>query len=73
MKFHFRWGTEARDQKQETRNDCDVISGLEVSGVTDFSYIFLLFFINNVLLYHFLLNLLAHNRKMIDKCVFREA
>ena len=41
MKFHFRWGTNPRDQKQVTGNDCDVISGLEVSGKTDFSNIFL--------------------------------
>ena len=41
MKFHFWWGTNPRDQKQVTGNDCDVISGLEVSGKTDFSNIFL--------------------------------
>ena len=33
--------TKLRDQKQETGNDCDVISGLKVSGKTDFSDIFL--------------------------------
>ena len=34
-----------------------------------FSY----FLINNVLLYHFLANWLAHNKKMTEKSVFREA
>ena len=41
VKFHFRWGTKPRDQKQETGNDCDIISGLEASQKTDFSDIFL--------------------------------
>ena len=34
-----------------------------------FSY----FLINNALLYHFLANLLAHNKKMTEQSVFREA
>ena len=34
-----------------------------------FSY----FLINNALLYHFLANCLAHNKKMTEKSVFREA
>ena len=34
MKFHFRWGTKPRNRKQETGNDCDVISGHQVSPVT---------------------------------------
>ena len=34
-----------------------------------FSY----FLINNALLYHFLANRLAHNKKMTEKSVFREA
>ena len=34
-----------------------------------FSY----FLINNALLYHFLANWLAHNKKMTEKSVFREA
>ena len=34
-----------------------------------FSY----FLINNALLYHFLTNLLAHNKTMTEKSVFREA
>ena len=34
---------------------------------------FLIFLINNALLYHFLANLLAHNKKMTEKSVFREA
>ena len=29
IKFHFRWGTKPRDQKQGTGNDCDVNSGLQ--------------------------------------------
>ena len=33
-----------------------------------FSY----FLINNALMYHFLANLLAHNKKMTDKSVFHE-
>ena len=41
VKFHFRWGAKPREEKQETGNDCDVISALEVSGKTDFSDIFL--------------------------------
>ena len=40
VKFHFRWGTKQRDQKQETGNDCDVISGLQALQKTDFSVIF---------------------------------
>jgi len=39
VKFHFRWGTKPRDQKQETENECDVISGLRTSRKTDFSEI----------------------------------
>jgi len=42
VKFHFRWGTKPRDQKQETGNDCDIISGLQAPRKTDFSDIFLL-------------------------------
>ena len=37
VKFHFRWGTRPRDQKQETGNDCDVISRIQASRKTDFS------------------------------------
>ena len=40
VKFHFRWGTKQPDQKQDTRNDCDIISGLEALRKTDFSVIF---------------------------------
>ena len=42
VKFHFRWGTKPRDQKQDTGNDCDVISVLQALQKTDFSDIFLL-------------------------------
>ena len=55
---------------QETGNDCDVISGLRISGKTDFSDFFL-FSYNNALLYHSLTNSLAHNKKMTEKSVFR--
>ena len=37
VKFHFRWGTKARDHKQETGIDCDAISGLQASQKIDFS------------------------------------
>ena len=43
MKFHFLWGTQPQDQKQETGNGGDVISGLQVAGKTDLSDIFLFF------------------------------
>ena len=62
MKFHFRWGTKPRDQKQVTGNNCDVISGLEVSGKTDFSDIFLLCYKQHTFV-PFLANLLAHSKK----------
>ena len=42
VKFHFRWGTKPRHQKQKTGNDCDVNSGLQAWRKTDFSVIFLL-------------------------------
>ena len=41
MKFYFRWGAKLQGQKQETGNDCEVISGLQASQKTDFSDIFL--------------------------------
>ena len=31
-RFHFRWGTKPRHQKQETGNDCDVNLGLQAYG-----------------------------------------
>ena len=34
-------GTKLQDQKQETGNECDVISGLQTSQETDFFDIFL--------------------------------
>ena len=33
--IHFRWGTKSRDQKQDTGNDSDDISGLQASRKTD--------------------------------------
>ena len=45
--------------KQGTGNDCDVNSELQASWKTDF-------LINNALLYHFLANWLAHNKKMLN-------
>ena len=62
MKIHFRWGTKAREQNQETRNDCDVISGLQAFG-KQISSTFSCFLTSNVPLYHFFANLLAHNKK----------
>ena len=41
VKFYFQW-VHPQDQKQETGNDCDFISGLQASQKTDFSVIFLL-------------------------------
>ena len=38
-----------------------------------FLWHFTYFLINNALLFHFLVNWLAHNKKMTDKSVFREA
>ena len=55
-------GYKTADQKQVTGNDCDVISGLEVSGKTDFSDIFLLCYKQRTFV-PFLANLLAHNKK----------
>ena len=43
-------------QKQDTRNDCDVISGLQASRKTDFSNVFLIFVKNKAKLYNFLAN-----------------
>ena len=42
---------------------------LEKQIFPTFSY----FLVNNALLYHFLVNLVAHNKKMTEKSVFREA
>ena len=39
--FRFRRGTKPRDQKQETGNVCDIISGIQASRKSDFSDIFL--------------------------------
>ena len=72
IKFHFRLGTKPRDQKQGTGNDCDVNSGLQASRKTDFSDVFL-FSHKQPLLYHFLANWLAHNKKMTEKSVFCKA
>ena len=72
IKFHFRWGTKPRDQKQGTGNDYDVNSGLQTSQ-KQISPTFSYFLINNALLHHFLANWLAHNKKMTEKSVFREA
>ena len=51
--------------KQETGNDCDVISGLQASRKTDFSDIFLFSYNQRTII--------AHNKKMTKKSVFREA
>ena len=64
-------------QNRETKN-----RGLEtiVTSIQDskprekqISLTFSYFLINNALLYHFLANWLAHNKKMTEKSVFREA
>ena len=72
VKFHFWWGAKPRDQKQETGNDSDVISGLKVLG-KQISSAFSYFLINNALLYHILANWLAHNKTMTEKYVFCKA
>ena len=69
VKFHFWSGAKPRDQKQETGNDSDVISGLKVLG-KQISPAFSYFLINNALLYHILANWLAHNKKMTKKYAF---
>ena len=43
------------------------------AGENRFLRHFLTYFINNALLYHFLANLLSHNKKMTEKSVLREA
>ena len=45
-------GTKLQDHKQETGNDCDIISGLEGLG-KQISQTFSYFLINSSLLYHF--------------------
>ena len=72
IKFHFRWGTKPRNQKQETGNDYDVNSGLQDSQ-KQISPTFSYFLINNALLYHFLAIWSAHNKKMTEKSVFGDA
>ena len=42
-------------------------------GEKQISPTFSYFFLNNALLYHFLANWIAHNKKMTEKSVFREA
>ena len=42
VKFHFQQVTKLQDQKQETGNNYDVISGLKAFWKTDFSVIVLL-------------------------------
>ena len=61
VKFHFWWGVKPRDKKQETGNDCNIISGLKASW-KQISQTFPYFLINNALLYHPLANWLAHNK-----------
>ena len=57
---------------KETGNDYDVISGLQATRETDVSDIFLFSYKQRTFV-PFLMNLLAHNKKMIEKSVFREA
>ena len=72
IKFHFRWGTKLRDQKQGTGT---IVTSIQDSKPCEkqISLTFSYFLINNALLYHFLANWLAHNKKMTEKSVFREA
>ena len=67
VKFHFLWGTKLRDQKQETGNDCDLWRHFRSPSLKQISPTFSYFLIKNTLLYHFLVNWLAHNKKMIDR------
>ena len=72
IKFHFRWGTKPRDQKQETGNDCDVNSGLQASQKQtsqSFSYCELI----NLLRNGTIVRCLWENKKTSQKSVFREA
>ena len=65
-KFHFRRGKKPRDQKQETGNDCDIISSLQASRKTDFSDIFLLSYKQRTFVPFFWRISLAHNEKMTE-------
>ena len=65
MKFHCRWDAKPRDPKQETGNDCDVIQEFKFRGKQispTFSY-----------KQCELANLLAHEKEMTEKSVFRAA
>ena len=71
VKFHFRWGTKPRHQKQETGNDCDVNSGLQAFPCSNlpFSYCELINLLRNGTIVH----CLWENKKTSEKSVFREA
>ena len=63
----------------DATSPCDLLQGLVPSCVPTLKFqakqispTFSYFLINNVLLYHFLVNLLAHNKKRTEKSVFHE-
>ena len=61
IKFHFRWGTKTGDWERLWRQ-------FRTPSLTKNRFLR-----RNALLYHFLANWLAHNKKMTEKFVFREA
>ena len=72
MKFHFQWGTKPQDHNRGL--------GMNVTSFQDFklrekqiSLTISYFVTSNALLYYFLVNLSAHNKKMTEKSVFCEA
>ena len=73
VKFHFRWGTKLRHQKQETGNDCDVNSKdskpRQKQISQSFSYCELINLLRNGTIVH----CLWENKKTSEKSVFREA
>ena len=72
IKFHFRWGTKPQ---AKNRGLGTIVTSIQDSKPREkqISPTFSYFLINNALLYHFLANWLAHNKKMTEKSVFREA
>ena len=72
VKFHLRWRTKPRHQKQETGNDLDVSSVLQASQKQisqSFSYFELINFLRNCTI----VRCLWENKKTSEKSVFREA
>ena len=73
IRFHFWWGTKQRDQKHDTGNNRDIISGLQTLQKTVFSDIFLFSYKQCTIVPFLLKNWLAHYKKMSEKSVFRKA